>query len=189
MTVNELMEQKKLTKYKLSKNSGVPYTTVADICSGKARLEKCSAETVYRLASELGVTMEALIAPTLDRRGSFELFKSNVCHHVKMMGDVDFIIETLETDDIRKYYDMKWYPESLYLLAMLDYLSHANDVPLCTRYDDLRRCRLETPVFPASILTAAIVAKNDHVKKQALHDAIPEFVRFNIVESEVRNVL
>lgn len=189
MTVNELMEQKKLTKYRLSKNSGIPYTTVTDICSGKARLEKCSAETVYRLANELGVSMEALLAPSFDRRGSFELFKSNVCHRVKTLGDVDFIIETLEKDDIREYYRKKWYPESLYLLAMLDYLSRANDVPLCTRYDDLRRCRLEAPVFPASVLTTAIVSKSDHIKKQALRDAIPEFARFNIVESEVRDVL
>ncbi len=28
MNVNELMEQKAVTKYRLSKNSGIPYTTV-----------------------------------------------------------------------------------------------------------------------------------------------------------------
>ena len=59
MTVSELMNEKKITKYRLSKDSGVPYTTVNDICSGKAQLEKCSAETVYRISKTLGVTMKA----------------------------------------------------------------------------------------------------------------------------------
>ena len=30
--------------------------------------------------------------------------------------DIDFIIETLETDEIRKLYERGWYRESLYLL-------------------------------------------------------------------------
>jgi len=189
MTVNDLMEQKNMTKYRLSKNSGIPYTTVNDICSGRAQLDKCSAETIYRLSKELGVSMEALLEPYFVKCGSFELFKSNVCHRLKELGDVDFIIETLEKDDIRKYYERKWYPESLYLLAMLDYVSRVNNVPLCTRYDDLRRCKLSETVFPASVLATAAVAKNEWVKNQSRHEAIPEFMRFNIVESEVRDVI
>ena len=43
MTLNSLLTQKKMTKYQLSKKSGVPQTTVIDICSGKTRLEKCAA--------------------------------------------------------------------------------------------------------------------------------------------------
>ena len=35
-------------------------TSLNDICSGKTRLEKCSAETVYKLAKALGVSMELL---------------------------------------------------------------------------------------------------------------------------------
>ncbi len=189
MTVNDLMEEKNMTKYRLSKNSGIPYTTVNDICSGRAQLGKCSAETIYRLSKELGVSMEALLEPCFVRRGSFELFKSNVCHRLKELGDVDFIIETLEKDDIRKYYERKWYPESLYLLAMLDYVSRVNNVPLCARYNDLRRCKLSKTVFPASVLATAAVSKNKWVKDQSRHEAIPEFMRFNIVESEVRDVI
>ena len=61
MTLPELMRQKNMSMYKLSKNSQVPYTTLNDIVSGKTRLQKCSAETVYRLSRELGVSMEALL--------------------------------------------------------------------------------------------------------------------------------
>ena len=122
-------------------------------------------------------------------RSSFENFKSTVCHRVKELGDINFIIDTLESQDIRTYYNRKWYPESLYLLAMLDYLSRENDVPICDDYDDLRRCRLEKPVYPASIRALSAAAQDDAAIKEAAKSAIPEFMRFNIVENEVRNVI
>lgn len=188
MTILEKLHENNMTIYRLSKKSGVPYTTLNDICNGRARLEKCSAETVYRIAHALGVTMEELLAPCFLTRSSFENFKSNVCHRVKELGDIDFIIDTLESQEIRMYYGRKWYPESLYLLAMLDYISRENDVPLDSEYDDLRRCRLEKPVYPASLRAVSAAAGNDDALKEAVKTAIPEFMRFNIVESEVRNV-
>jgi hypothetical protein len=178
-----------MTIYRLAKTSQIPYATVNDICNGKARLEKCSAETIYRLAHALNVSMEELLAPCFIKRSSFENFKSTVCHRVKELGDINFIIDTLESQDIRTYYNRKWYPESLYLLAMLDYLSRENDVPLCDDYDDLRRCKLEKPVYPASVRALSAAAQNDAAIKQAAKTAIPEFMRFNIVENEVRNVI
>lgn len=189
MLITEVMQKQNITKYRLSKSSHIPYTTISDICSGKAQLEKCSAETIYKIAKVLGVSMESLLAPCFEKRCSFELFKSNVCHRLKELGDTKFLIQTLENDDIRKYYNRKWYPESLYLLAMLDYVSADNQVPLCTRYDDIRKCRLQYTIYPASVLAAASVSGNDDVKKEACKEAIPEFMRFNIVESEVRNVI
>ncbi len=50
MLITEQLEKKQMTKYKLSKVSGVPQATINDICSGKVDLEKCSAGTLYRLA-------------------------------------------------------------------------------------------------------------------------------------------
>ena len=178
-----------MSVYRLAKTSHIPYATVNDIYNGKARLEKCSAETVYRLAHALNVSMEELLAPCFIKRSSFENFKSTVCHRVKELGDINFIIDTLESQDIRTYYNRKWYPESLYLLAMLDYLSRENDVPICDDYDDLRRCKLEKPVYPASIRALSAAAQDDAAIKEASKTAIPEFMRFNIVENEVRNVI
>ena len=34
MTINELLREKKISKYRLSRLSGVPYTTINDICTG-----------------------------------------------------------------------------------------------------------------------------------------------------------
>ena len=45
MLITEQLEKKQMTKYKISKVSGVPQTTINDICSGKVDLEKCSAGT------------------------------------------------------------------------------------------------------------------------------------------------
>lgn len=187
--INELLEKKNITKYRLAKNSGIPYTTISDICSGKAQLQKCSAETIYRISKELGVSMESLIEPYLEKRSDFELFKSDICHRLKEQGDTEFIIEVLEQDDISRFYKKQWYRECLYLLAMLDYVSRENNVPLCTKYENMRSMKLEDIIFPAGILTAARVAKDDEIKERAIRESIPEFIRFNIVESEVRNVI
>ena len=188
MNISELLAGRNMTKYRLSKLSGVPYTTLNDLCSGKTSIEKCSAETVYRLSKELHVSMEELLAPCFEKRCSFEIFKSNVCHKLKNLGDIDFLIDTLQGNEIRSYFDKKWYPESLYLLAMVDYLSRINGVAACAEFDDIRRCRLSDVLYPAGVTAIAVSRENDAPKEQALKDAIPEFLRFNIVESEIRNV-
>lgn len=60
MIIEDIILKKNMTKYRLSVLSGVPYATLNDICSGKTRLEKCSAETVYKIAKTLGISMEQL---------------------------------------------------------------------------------------------------------------------------------
>ena len=189
MTILDALKQNKMSIYQLAKASELPYATVNDICNGKARLERCSAETIYRLSRALNISMEDLLAPCFLKRSSFENFKSAVCHRVKELGDIDFIMDTLENREIRTYYERKWYPESLYLLAMLDYISRENGIPLCDEYDDLRHCRLEKPIYPESVRAVSAASKNDEAMQRAAETAIPEFKRFNIIENEVRNVI
>ena len=194
MALNEVLEQKNITKYRLWKESGVPQATISDICTGKTRIEKCSAETIYRIAKVLDVPMESLIAPAVRvmdeerRRPSFEIFKSNICHRVKDMGDIPFVIDLLQSYQIRKLYEKKWYPEALYLLAMLDYLSRENHIPNCKNYNDIRAAKLQQLVYPPSVIIMCKALKSDAPKEECIRMAIPEFLRFNIVESEVRNV-
>ena len=61
MKIQTLLNEKGMTMYRLSKISGVPKTTVIDICSGKSSIEACSAKTVFQLAKALGCTMENLM--------------------------------------------------------------------------------------------------------------------------------
>jgi len=188
MNINKLLEKQNITKYRLSKISGVPHTTINDICNKRVSIEKCSAETLYKLAKALDVTIEDLLAESMEYRQGFEMFKSNVCHWVKDMGDMDFIIDTLENDRIRRLYRKKWYPESLYLLAMVDYLCRENDLPICAEYGDIRSARLREPIYPSSVIAMCALSRNDKPKHDSYAQAIPEFLRFNIVEGEVRNV-
>ena len=179
-----------MTNYRLSKDSGVPQATINDICSGKADLEKCSAGTLYKIAKVLGISIESILDSAKDDiRSSFEIFKSNTCHHVKDMGDLDFIVVVLESDEVRKLYNKHWYPEALYLLAMLDYLSRINEIPFCSKYNDLRMRKLEKPIYPVGVLLNSEVLKSDEPLRIAEKEAIPEFRRFNIIESDVRNVV
>ncbi len=190
MLINEQLTKLNMTKYRLSKQSGVPQATVNDICSGKADLEKCSAGTLYRIAQTLGVSIESIIeSAKVEQRSSFEVFKSNTCHHVKDMGDLGFIESVLLNDEIRTLYKRRWYPEALYLLAMLDYLSRENNLPLCTKYNDIRKQRLEKPIYPVGVQVSCQVLGTEEPMRRAEQEAIPEFRRFNIIESEVRNVV
>ena len=61
MIISEQLEKKNITKYRLSKISGVPQATINDICSGKTDLEKCSAGTLYKLSKVLGITIEDML--------------------------------------------------------------------------------------------------------------------------------
>ena len=184
----ELLNKKNITAYRLSKESGVPYATISDLCCGKTKIEKCTAETVYRIAKVLGMTMEEMLEKRMYNRPSFDLFRSNVCHNVKRLGDLDFLIETLSGDEAEKYFERGWYPEALYLVAMVDYLSRENDIPLCDKYDSLREVRLQKPIFPSSLRVEAKVMQDNALLDDAVSNAIPEFARFNIIESEVRDV-
>lgn len=194
MELMRLLKEKQLSVYQCAKESHIPYTTLSDIVKGKTRIEKCTAETIYKLAKTLHVTMEELLSECYGENESapnlrdFEIYKSNICHLVKDKGDIDFIIDILEENQIRGYWKRKWYRESFYLLAMVDYLSRENGLPLCNDYEDIRNCKLSEPLYPRDIVLAAKLDDSLDMKEQCLKEAIPEFLRFNIIESEIRNV-
>lgn len=64
MTLQEYLNIRGMTKYQLSKISGVPKTTIMDICSGKSSLERCSAKTILQLSKALNCSMEDIIQLT-----------------------------------------------------------------------------------------------------------------------------
>lgn len=62
MDLQMVLDQRNISKYHLSKISGVPKTTIMDICAGRSDIERCSAKTVQQLAKALGCTMEDIMA-------------------------------------------------------------------------------------------------------------------------------
>lgn len=194
MVISELLAENDFSQYRLSKETGIGKATISDICSGKTSMKKCSAGTLYKIAHALGTTVDALIEAENQQdkeecRPSFSTFRSNVCHYVKDMGDVDFIIDTLEKNKIRMLYDKAWYPEAFYLLAMLDYLSKLNGLPICKNYNDIRSQKLAKPLYSSDVLIQSSMFETDNFKQSAKENAIPEFSRFNIMEGAIRNVV
>lgn len=58
--IETLLKKQKMSKYRLAVKAGIPHATLNDLCSGKSKLEKASAETIYKLAKALNVPMELL---------------------------------------------------------------------------------------------------------------------------------
>lgn len=186
--VERMLKEKNLSIYQCSKLSGIPYTTLLEIVRGKTSIAKCSSEVVYKLSKILNVNMETLIRDALEPRIDFEVFKSNICHLVKDNNEIAFIVTMLKNDQIRKYWDKKWYAEAFYILAMVDYLSRINRIPLCARYNDIRNQSLKDTLYPRDILLMAKLHPSLDIREQCIQEAIPEFLRFNIIEREIRNV-
>ena len=61
MSLQTILTDKNMSMYRLSQLSGVPKTTVIDICSGKSSIENCNAKTVLQLSKALGCTMEDIM--------------------------------------------------------------------------------------------------------------------------------
>lgn len=122
-------------------------------------------------------------------RSSFEIFKSNICHLVKDKGELSFIRDMLCSDEVSKLYERKWYAECLYLLAMIDYLSRKNDIPLYNGYDNLRTGKLDKVLYPSGIMAMYSLSGDESILIKSFDESIPEFKRFNIVENEIENVV
>lgn len=72
MSINEIIVQSGMTKYRIAKLSGIPHATLNDLCAGKTRIEKCSGETLYRLSKVLQVSIELLLESAMEQKLQLE---------------------------------------------------------------------------------------------------------------------
>lgn len=125
----------------------------------------------------------------------FETFKDNVKHYIK--GDqCDFLYKILSEDTIDKYIEENNYLCALYLLSMVDYISRLNNIPLCNKYEHLRKFRYENPVYPLSIILDSRLKNlseeqvlEEMIKRDPKNQPIREFARHNIIEGDVFNAV
>lgn len=71
MYLQTLLDQKNISKYRLSQISGVPKTTLIDICVGRSLIENCSAGTIYKIAKALDCSMKEIMS--LDNVGDYSV--------------------------------------------------------------------------------------------------------------------
>lgn len=125
------------------------------------------------------------------KKQDFELFKSNVCHAVKTLGELKFIETYIAENRVEKYYEEYNFLCAFYMLAMLDYLSKKNNISPFAPYDYLRELKLHEPVYPlsAEILIMSMPNKKEEIEKYYIENAIAEFLRHNIVEGDIESVM
>lgn len=96
MTINEVIKEKGMSRYSLSKRSGIPWATLSDICSGKTSLTRCNAQTLQKLATAFTMTIEEVLTLTEESKQHQEdgkpqdrsYLESNLSAHLqKAIGD------------------------------------------------------------------------------------------------------
>ena len=61
MTIQNVLKESGLSKYQVSKHTGIAFSTISDIFSGKRQLESCSSKTVQLLSVLFGYSIEDLL--------------------------------------------------------------------------------------------------------------------------------
>ena len=189
-----ILQSKDMSLYELEKTSQISHATLSDIYNEKSNINNCSVSVMSKMAKALKVSIDDLYDILLyDNMSlfafdtSFDIFKSNVCHELKNLGDMDFIRRYLSNNEIAELYNAKKYKESLYLLSLIDYLSKENNIPLVSEYDEIRNKKLNKIYVSKSLyfLLRNRIVKVSDVFKECLID----FLKHNIVEAGIRNVI
>jgi len=63
--LKNLIDSANISLYKLSKDTGIPYSTLSDLTCGNTLIENTSSNTLYRLAKYFNITMESLYESAL----------------------------------------------------------------------------------------------------------------------------
>lgn len=121
----------------------------------------------------------------------FDMFKSNVCHELKRFRDDELFIATIFKEDrISQCWNNEKYLEALYYYSLIDYLRRVNNLNFNMPYEKLKDVKLKKVVLPTEVIMVDDLDKNyDYPTcKACIKDSLPEFIKHNIAECEVRNV-
>ena len=56
------LEEKKLSMYKVSKEGGIPYSTLNDLVNGRVEIENCKVSLLLQLSEYLGLSLDEIYA-------------------------------------------------------------------------------------------------------------------------------
>lgn len=184
MFLDDLILYNKISLYKLSEISHVPYTTLADIRSGKSNIQNCSVKVVKSISDALGLTINEL----LDYAEPFEIFRCNTLHLLKSNDEKEFLYRLLSERTIDYYFRIHCHAKCLYLLALVDFLCDKYDIDKITNYEFLRTLKLPEPLVSDDLLILKRTLTKENYNKM-IEAAMPEFLKYNIVEDDLYNVV
>ena len=125
---------------------------------------------------------------------SFEHFRSEICHSLKVLGDTRFVEIAFRDDWPRRMWKKSLYAEAFYVLAILDYLSSQGITCDNERYSDLRSEKLKDPLFPLGVLYMEKIMpqadkKGEYTKKCMNSYCGHYFMKYNIMEDNIRDAI
>ena len=148
MYIKQYLKDNNISIYKVANSALVAYPTVFNIVNGKVDILNCALGVVKKIADALNLTVAELFT-LCDTNYSFDLFRSEQCHLVNRMGEIEYVIELLEKKKIDYYWKLDMKVESFYLLAMLDYLSKRKEITKCHEYVEISKYKMKKIVFYA----------------------------------------
>ncbi|OUC52238.1 hypothetical protein B7939_02115 [Eggerthia catenaformis] len=178
--INKICKDRKITVYKLSKGTHIPYSTLKDLLKNRKNLSKTSFSNVVKISKYLNITLSDIEYDL--HRPQFTTFRSEMCHRLKRLGDQNFINYVIHDQLIETFYKMKWYPEMLYTLAILDKVSKENKITLNSKYNSLRTLKLKEMILPEWCYYI------DYKIDSLIENADKDFLKYNIVEGDIRDV-
>ncbi|MBR5422053.1 MAG: helix-turn-helix transcriptional regulator [Lachnospiraceae bacterium] len=184
MRIEQFLKDKKISLYALAEKSGLNYSVVHNIINGRSDIRQCKLDTAARMADALQISIEDLML-LCKRNYSYTLFKSEQCHQVHRKGELEYVVDILERKEIDHYWHLSMYAEALYELAMIDYICRRNDIPKCENYNEMRTYKLDHKAYPIDVEITKNLLRKDNAYENAEKGAIPEFLRFNIIEGEI----
>lgn len=181
MKLYPYLKEHQISIQTLSSLSHLPYSTVRDLVTEKTSIAKSSFQAICKLADALQLPIN-----TFRDNEDYPSFASNTGHELKAKGDMAFLHDVLSEDRVTQYIRDGKYVYALYTLALIDYLCHVNNIEIPNRYNKYRGLRLYKPIYPNAQYFHELpkAYQNDVIK-----NAIPEFVRYNIYEGDIRNVV
>lgn len=194
--LNQLMNEREMTRSDLSRMSGVPESTLRGILNGKANLYDCKAGTLLSLAFVLHTTVESLLEhyydeylrkPTPEQvpadsqvplSSFYELVDATVCV-IRNDGDYECVRFIYHEGMIEGLFEHGCYREALFLLGVTDYLIHKHHMETDNRFDAFRYVCLEHPVYHWRAIRED--EETCRIAKAFSREyAIPELAQFNI---------
>ncbi|MBE6143537.1 MAG: helix-turn-helix transcriptional regulator [Erysipelotrichaceae bacterium] len=189
-----ILKEKNISLYSLEKKSDISHSTLSDIYNEKINIDKCSILTMKKIASSLKMSIEELYDFLAYKKldyfafnRDFDLYKSEICHDYRRLKDSEFLKKYLINKEIEKLVIDKEYVKAFYLLSFVDYICLKNDLPLANKYDKLRKQKLDKIYVSESIFLLLLNKKI--TVSQIFNECNKEFLKHNIIESEVENVI
>ena len=181
-----LCNLKEISVYRCSKDTNIPYSTLSDIANHKTDPNNINALILKRLAEYFSLSMDDLYTIlNLKQRLPFSSFRSEMCHKLHRNGDIEMLSFIRKNNYIPILWNIRWYPEALYTLAMFDEITEKNNASLCMDYEQYRKTKMkELIVSPDIILMEKLTGKDDE-RQKLIANANPYFLQYNILEGDI----